>query len=144
MSLPNPGGMPDWMWALFEPAMPPQKNAPWTPTFAPQQFVVEPTATGEMQQAIDITNFPTLETVQHIQAKYDPLGRIITSAYPGVGGPDQPSTGTLPPYFSLVWPNGVSIPAGVLAGVWQRNARNGQYDAADNICLELIEGAGAK
>lgn len=141
-ALPNPGGMPEWMWLLFEQYMPAQNNADWTPKFAPQQYIEEPNNAGGVNiQPLAITDFPTSDTAQHLHDKYCANGQIITTPCPYVGGPDE-SPVPLPPYYSLVWPHGKAISVSVLAGIWLDNP--GQPDAADNLCTQLIAAFGAK
>ncbi|HXI90465.1 MAG TPA: hypothetical protein VNH18_06950 [Bryobacteraceae bacterium] len=126
----------DWtdFWAQF---MPPQKNAPWTPTYLPQQYVVEPDNSGGMaRQPINIFYFPDAATCQHLLEKYCPKG--VIHAQPFVdAGPD--GTQAEVPY--LVWSNGVVIMAGAMAALWSQNP--GHQDVADKLCLDAIKARGA-
>lgn len=131
-------GMPAWLAAIEGLFLPPQKNAPWTPTYAPPQTVSEPdNAGGQATQPLNRYYFPDVDTVAKLRARYDPDGRVI--GVPLLG--DGPDTATAaPPY--LVWPNGVSIMAGLLAMIWSQNPAN--PDAADSLCRQMIAARGAK
>lgn len=137
--MPNPMGWPDWEYQLFIGYLPPQKNQNWMPTFAAQQFVQEPVADGKVNiQPLAITDFPTQDTANVLLQKYgNGQAQIMTIPCPFVGGPDESTTGTLPPYYALVWTSGKIIPCSMLAGIWFDN--QGQPDAANTLCQQLVD-----
>ncbi len=124
----------DDFWAQY---LPPQRNAPWTPTYLPQQYVTEPDNKGGMaRQPISLFNFPDSASCQHLRDKYCPTGEIHKRPFVD-SGPD--GTAEEVPY--LVWPNGVAIFVGGLAALWTLNP--GHQDMADKLCLDAIKARGA-
>jgi hypothetical protein len=128
-------GMPVWMYLLYAPYLPPQKNAEWTPTFFPQQYITQPGA--KEPQALSIYDFPTLETAQHLQDKYAPGGHVQSLIYTGVGGVESSPSGSLPFAYAITLKNGSVMYASALAAIWAQNP--GHPDAADNICQQFVD-----
>ncbi len=124
----------DDFWAQY---LPPQRNAPWTPTYLQQQYVTEPNNQGGLaRQPLNLMYFPDGVSCEHLRLKYCPGGSIQQVPLLG-GGPDSSSAAV--PY--LVWPNGVSIMAGALAALWTLNPSH--QDVADSLCLDAIKASGA-
>lgn len=125
----------DWT-AFFAQYLPPQKNAPWTPSYLPQQYVSEPNNSGGIaRQPLNIYYFPDGPTAAHLRDKYG-AATISHQDFLGAG----PDAATAPIYY-LVWANGVAIMAGALAALWSLNP--GHQDTADKLCLDAIAARGA-
>lgn len=118
--------------------MPPPKNAPWTPTYEPQQTISSPDNLGGFTHTpINIFYFATKETADHLLAKYQ-------AAYVALV-PFEGAAATAPGTVLervLVWPNGVAINAGLLASLWTLNA--GTPDTADRLVRDAIMARGAQ
>jgi hypothetical protein len=125
----------DWT-SFFAQFLPPQKNAVWTPTYLPQQYVTEPNNVGGLSsQPLNILYFPDDASCEKLKQKYCPNGAIVKQAILSGGPVSAPQV----PY--LVFPNRVAIMAGMLTALWTQNPDH--PDVADRLCLDAIAARGA-
>lgn len=114
------------------------KEPAWVPTYEPQAYVTTTMGDGTtVKVPIAIDYLVTAETAEHLRAKYCPNGKVIEAPFEGAGGPNASNA----VMRELQWPNGVTIIAGFLAGIWTRNAAHA--DVANSLCLAAIAARGA-